>query len=132
LCCCRRRKIFFRRQSDSSLIVGRIIDPRPGLCALLMDPFVPCVTHWCTIYPSFHVVLRPRQKDERYASRCHSKSTNLFFWFRKYSRTVIASQKQIEVLQNTRPLVISYHVARHYFTGYVYTRSYCLVLISTN
>jgi hypothetical protein len=25
----RRRKFFFRRQSDSSLIVGRIIDPRP-------------------------------------------------------------------------------------------------------
>jgi hypothetical protein len=24
-----RRKLFFRRQSDSSLIVGRIIDPRP-------------------------------------------------------------------------------------------------------
>jgi hypothetical protein len=55
---CWRRKFFFRRQSESSLIVGRIIDPRPGLRALLMDPFV---THWCTIYPSLHVVLlRPR------------------------------------------------------------------------
>jgi hypothetical protein len=38
--------IFFRRQSDSSLNVGRIIDPRPGLRALSMDPFVPCVTYW--------------------------------------------------------------------------------------
>jgi hypothetical protein len=57
----RRRKFFVRRQSDSSLIVGCIIDPRPGLRALSMDPFVPCVTHWCTIYPALHVVLlRPR------------------------------------------------------------------------
>jgi hypothetical protein len=49
---------FFRRQSDSSLIVGRIIDPRPGHRALSMDPFV---TYCCTIYPSLHVVLlRPR------------------------------------------------------------------------
>jgi hypothetical protein len=54
----RRRKFFFRRQSVSSLIVGRINDPRPGLRALSMDLFV---THWCTIYPSLHVVLlRPR------------------------------------------------------------------------
>ena len=52
---------FFGKQSDSSLIVGRIIDPPPGLHALSMDPFVPCVTHWYTIYPSLHVVLlRPR------------------------------------------------------------------------
>ena len=94
----RRRKFFSRRQSDSSLIVGRIIDPRPGLCALSMDPFVPRVTHWCTIYPSFHVVLRPRQKDERYASRCHSESTNLFFWFRKYSRTAIASSVKLYII----------------------------------
>jgi hypothetical protein len=41
----RRSKFFSRRQSDSSLIVGRIIDPRPGLRALLIDPFVSCVTH---------------------------------------------------------------------------------------
>jgi hypothetical protein len=27
----RRGKLFFRGQSDSSLIVGRIVDPRPGL-----------------------------------------------------------------------------------------------------
>jgi hypothetical protein len=44
----RRRKFFSRRQSDSSLIVGRIIDPRPGLYALPMDLVIPCVTHWCT------------------------------------------------------------------------------------
>ena len=57
----RRGELFFRRQSDSSLIVGRIIDSRPGVCALSMDLFMPCVTHWCTIYPSLHVVrLRPR------------------------------------------------------------------------
>jgi hypothetical protein len=39
---------------------------------------------------------------------------------------------KIFLLQNTRPLVISYHVAQPHFTGYVYTRSYCLVLIYTN
>ena len=50
---CKRRKFFFRRQSDSSLKVGRIIDPRPGLRALLIDPFV---THQYTIYPSLHVL----------------------------------------------------------------------------
>ena len=71
------RQIFFRRQSDPSLIVGRIIDPRPGVCALLMDPFVPCVTHWCTIYPSFHVVLRPRQKDERLNDMLRDAIVNL-------------------------------------------------------
>ena len=54
-------KIFFRRQSDSSWIVGCIIYPRPGLRALSIDPFVPCVIHWYTIYPPFHAVLfRPR------------------------------------------------------------------------
>ena len=50
--CDRRGKTttIFRRQSDSSLIVGRIIDPRPCLRALSIDPFVPFVTHWYTIY----------------------------------------------------------------------------------
>ena len=45
----RRRNFFPRRQSDSSLIVGHIIDSRPGLRALSMDPFVtlrnPLVHH---------------------------------------------------------------------------------------
>jgi hypothetical protein len=54
---------FFRRQSDSSLIVGRIIDPRAR-------------KYW----------------------KIHSDHQDHF--------------PQIEVLQNTRPLVISYHVAR--------------------
>jgi hypothetical protein len=41
---------FFRRQSDSSLLVGHIIDPRPGLRTLSINPFVPCITHWYTIH----------------------------------------------------------------------------------
>jgi hypothetical protein len=50
-------KFFSRRQSGSSFIIGRIIDPRPGLRTLSIDPFVPCVIHWFTIYPSLHVLL---------------------------------------------------------------------------
>jgi hypothetical protein len=46
---------FFGRQSDSSLIFGRIIDPRPGLRALSIDPFVPCMRnpliHYLSIIP---------------------------------------------------------------------------------
>jgi hypothetical protein len=66
----RHCKFFIRRQSVSSLIVGRIIDPRPGLRALSMDPFVPCVTHWFTIYPSLISTLfffDHVQKDEQFA-----------------------------------------------------------------
>jgi hypothetical protein len=41
----------------SSLIVGCIIDPRPGLSTLSIDPFVSCVTHWCTIYNHYSTLL---------------------------------------------------------------------------
>jgi hypothetical protein len=37
------------RKSDSSLIVGCIVDPRPVLRELSIDPFESCVTHWFTI-----------------------------------------------------------------------------------
>jgi hypothetical protein len=47
----------------ASLIAERITDRRPGLLALPIDPFVPCVTYWYTIYLSLHAVLfRPRVK----------------------------------------------------------------------
>jgi hypothetical protein len=74
----RRRKFFFRRQSDSSLIVGRIVDPRPGLHALSMNPFV---AHWCTIYPSLHVVPLP-PRVERWTicfAICHSTDLQTCF-----------------------------------------------------
>jgi hypothetical protein len=61
---------FFGRQLDSSLIFGRIIYPRPGLRALSIDPFVPCLIHWYTIYLSLHihiVLLRPQEE------RCRTK-----------------------------------------------------------
>jgi hypothetical protein len=105
---------FFRRQSDSSLIVGCIIDPRPDLRALSIDPFVPCVTHWYTIYNHYSTLFffNHVQKDGRFASRCHSKST--CFSGSKNTQKLLLRDKTIshpnwreEVLQNTRLLVIS-------------------------
>ena len=119
---------FFGRQSDSSLIFGRIIDPRPGLRALSIDPFVPCVIHWYTIYLSLHihiVLLRPHEERCR-KTICFAMPQQIYKVVSLVPKILkncycelklyIIPIEEKEIFQNTRPLVasrlvvISYHV----------------------
>ena len=91
-----RSKFFFRRQSDSSLIVGRIIDPRPGLRALSMDDLLRDAI--ANLQTTFSGSENTQELLLRVKTIYHPN------W-----------RESVEVLQNIPVHLISYHVARPLF-----------------